>query len=137
MASQLTTTIEGREHLVGSRCTSCGTHTFPVQAGCPRCGGDTESAALPSTGALWSWTVQRVRPKPPYRGPDEFAPFAVGYVDLGPVLVESRLEGRPVDAWRIGEPVQLTVGRPDAGGTPRSYAFEPAASEGTANGATS
>ena len=59
--------------------------------------------ALPATGSVWSCTVQRIRPKPPYEGPDDFEPFAVGYVDLGPVRVESRLEGKPVDEWRIGE----------------------------------
>ncbi len=67
-------------------------------------------AALPATGTVWSSTVQRIRPKPPYEGPDDFEPFAVGYVDLGPVRVESRLDGRPVDEWRIGEPVRLPPG---------------------------
>ena len=70
--------------------------------------------ALPPSGTVWSWTVQRIRPKPPYRGPEEFEPFAVAYVDVGPVLVESRLAGRPVDDWRIGEPVDLVVDEADA-----------------------
>ena len=39
---------------------------------------------FPAKARLWSWTVQRFRPKsPPYAGPVAFEPYAVGYVDLG------------------------------------------------------
>ncbi len=53
--------------------------------------------------------MQRLRPKPPYSGPEPFRPFAVGYVDLGLLRVESPLIGHGVDEWRIGEPVELVV----------------------------
>jgi uncharacterized OB-fold protein len=124
----LASEIDGAAHLVGGRCTVCTTHTFPEQPACPRCGSVTESVPLPSAGRVWSWTVQRVAPKPPYRGPDPFEPFAVGYVDLGPVRVESRLDGKPVDAWRIGEPVRLVIGEPgvDNAHEAPSYRFVPA-----------
>jgi uncharacterized OB-fold protein len=120
----LVTFIEGEAHLVGARCTTCGTHTFPPQPACPRCGAGTEPVALPDRGTVWTWTVQRTRPKPPYTGPDEFEPFAVGYVDLGPVRVESRLDGRPVAAWQIGDPVRLVAGSPDGDGNVWAYRFE-------------
>ena len=81
--------------------------------------------ALPATGSVWSCTVQRIRPKPPYEGPADFEPFAVGYVDLGPVRVESRLEGKPVDEWRIGESVQLAAGPAGADGQVWSFRFVP------------
>ncbi len=110
--------------LVGARCDSCGTHVFPSQAGCPRCGATTTDVALPATGTVWSWTVQRIRPKPPFHGPDEFEPFAVGYVDLGPVRVEARLAGKSPDAWAIGDVVHLVVGAPDGEGRHWSYCFE-------------
>jgi len=119
----LTTTVDGHPNLVGASCPECGTHVFPVQLSCPRCGSEMARTALPRTGTVWSWTVQRVRPKPPYRGPEEFEPFAVGYVDLGPVLVESRLAGRPVDGWRIGDQVHLVVAEPGADDGP-SFRFE-------------
>jgi len=36
---------------------------------------------LPPSGTLWSYTVQRFRPKsPPYRGPEPFEPYALGYI---------------------------------------------------------
>jgi hypothetical protein len=53
--------------------------------------------------------VQRLAPKPPYAVEGEFEPFAVAYVDLGVVKVETKLAGRAVDAWHIGEPVHLAV----------------------------
>lgn len=78
---------------------------------------------LPARGVLWTWTVQRMAPKPPYRGPVPFEPFVVGYVDLGVVKVESTLRGRPADRWSIGEPVRLVVGDADETGAIRSFSF--------------
>ena len=107
--------------LLGAQCTACDVQTFPAQAACPRCGAPTAECALPTRGVLWSWMVQRFRPKPPYEGPDEFEPYVVGYVDLGDVKVEGRLDGRPVDAWTIGDPVRLELGEPDDDGAVWSY----------------
>ena len=111
--------------LVGVRCTACATHAFPPQAACPRCGAATELVTLPHRGELWSWTIQHIEPKPPYRGPEPFEPFAVAYVDLGPVRVESRLAGRAPEAWQIGDSVHLVAGPPDDDGNVWSYVFEP------------
>lgn len=60
---------------------------------------------------MWSWTVQRFRPKtPPYKGPEEFEPFAIGYVELpGATIVESRLADVAFDDLRIGMPMKLTA----------------------------
>jgi len=51
--------------------------------------------------------VQRFAPKPPFTtGSQEFTPFAVGYVDLGEVFVETLLTGDDA-RLRIGVPVHL------------------------------
>jgi uncharacterized OB-fold protein len=94
--------------LAGSRCAADGTVVFPAQASCPRCSGsDVERVALPDRGVLWSWTVQHFRPRAPFRQDgEEFEPFAVGYVDLGDVVVEARLAAGP-DELRIGLPMRL------------------------------
>ena len=118
--------IDGDAQLVGVRCPACGTHAFPFQLACPRCGAPTEPVTLPDRGELWSWTIQHIQPKPPYRGPEPFEPFAVGYVDLGPVRIETRLARRAPDAWRIGDVVQLVTGPPDGDGNVWSYEFVPA-----------
>ncbi|MDN0196683.1 OB-fold domain-containing protein [Streptomyces sp. S.PNR 29] len=96
--------------LVGARCTGCGTVVFPRQDSCPRCPDGAMSAhALPMSGRLWSWTLQAFPPKPPYRPPiGGFEPYHVGYVDLGEVLVETRL-AIPREQIRIGLPVRLTT----------------------------
>ena len=101
-----------------------GQIVFPMPSGDSTC----EEIQLPREGTLWSWTVQRFRPKsPPYVGPEAFEPYAVGYVDLGDVIVESRLIG-PWEALRIGMPMSL-VAEPfalAAGGTRMTFAFEQA-----------
>ena len=86
-----------------------------------------EEVELPTAGVLWSWTVQRFAPKsPPYDGitGDAFEPYGVGYVDLGSVIVESRLVG-DLSALRVGAPMRL-VAEPFAADGTVTYAFTPA-----------
>ncbi|HEY3262319.1 MAG TPA: OB-fold domain-containing protein [Pseudonocardiaceae bacterium] len=115
--------------LAGSRCANCGTVAFPVQTGCAKCtGSQLTHVELPDRGTLWTWTVQAFEPKAPYRVPDSgFEPYGVGYVDLGEVIVESRLEGDQA-ALQIDQPMRLVL-RPlwsrEDGDTVVTYAFEP------------
>jgi uncharacterized OB-fold protein len=115
--------------LVGAKCTGCGTVTFPAQDSCPRCGGSAMgTTTLPQEGTLWSYTVQSFAPKTPFRTVEPFAPFGVGYVDLGEVILESRLTVADADALTIGMAVRLTtiVNHVDEDGTEvRTFAFEP------------
>jgi uncharacterized OB-fold protein len=120
---QLINTSGDEPHLVGSACSDCDTQTFPAQSGCPRCGGNAVSEVpLPLTGSVWTWTVQRFAPKAPYRADSPYEPYALAYVDLGPVKVESRLRGKPIDAWKIGDAVSIVI---DENVTPLSFWFEP------------
>ena len=106
----LVTEVDGLTHLLGSVCGGCGTHSFPRQRSCPRCGGiELADTALPRQGKVWTFTVQRFKPKAPFRTEGEFEPFALGYVDLGPLKVESVLSGRAVGEWKIGSDVELVV----------------------------
>jgi uncharacterized OB-fold protein len=120
--------------LLGGRRRSDGRIVFPL----PR--GDAadayETVELPSRGTLWSFTVQRFRPKPPYEGPGDdraFAPYAVGYVELpGAIIVESRLETERFERLRIGMPMAFTLQtfRTDPDGQDvLTYAFKPADGE--------
>jgi uncharacterized protein len=118
--------------LAGSRCTSCGTVTFPAQDGCPKCAGpEMLPVELPDRGALWTWTIQAIEPKAPYRSPaGGFEPYGVGYIDLGDVIVESRLAGDPA-GLEIGMTMQLTLlplWQSEQGSTVVTYAFEPVTS---------
>lgn len=87
--------------------------------------------ALPRRGRIWSWTVQRFRPKsPPYIGPEEFEPYAVAYVELpDAVIVETRLANVAFDALKIGMEVETTLvpfAVDAAGASLVTYAFQPA-----------
>lgn len=113
-------------HLIGGQDRQTGRIVFPCPVGDPR----FAPVDLPPRGRIWSWTIQRFRPKsPPYIGPDAFEPFAIGYVELpDAVIVEARLTGIAFDAIRIGMEMQ-TVIQPfatDASGrTVLTYAFAP------------
>ena len=94
----------------------------------PETDPDCREEELPRLGTLWSWTVQRFRPKsPPYAGPEAFQPYAVGYVDLGEVIVEARLIGS-WEALHIGMAMVLVAETFElADGPDRlTFAFAPA-----------
>ncbi|TNE42697.1 MAG: DNA-binding protein [Sphingomonadales bacterium] len=112
--------------LIGGRNRETGRIVFP----CPADRDRWEAVDLPRRGTLWSWTVQRYRPKtPPYVGPEDFAPFALGYVELpGATIVESRLVDVNFDALKIGMEMQITLvpfATDDQGNTIMLYAFTP------------
>lgn len=95
--------------LRGSACQSCDAHIFPAINSCPVClDVDVRWVELPTQGTVWSWTTQHVAPKPPFRT-DHFNPFSLGYIDLGPVIVEGWLVGKI--RWVIGEPVRLVAAK--------------------------
>ena len=98
--------------LLGSECRNCGTVSFPRQNTCPRCTStDVKERRLARRGTLWSWTIQRFRPKsPPYTGPEAFEPYGVGYVALpGEVRVEARLTESDPEKLQIGMEMELTL----------------------------
>lgn len=111
--------------LIGGRDRQSGRIVFP----CPP-GDACEPVGLGREGRLWSWTVQRYRPKtPPYRGPEAFAPWIVAYVELpGEVIVEARLVDVAFEEVRIGMPVRLTQAPldPEAADPVMIPAFAPA-----------
>ena len=110
--------------LRGSACSACGAHVFPAMASCPMCSGlDVSDVALPTEGTVWSWTTQHFEPKAPYRT-DGFAPFSIGYIDLGPVIVEGWLVGKT--DWTIGENVRLVLAKAwtDGDAVVHTFGFE-------------
>jgi uncharacterized protein len=119
-------TDETPPRLVGGRHRETGRIVFP----CPE-GGDYEPWPLRREGTLWSYTIQRYRPKsPPYAGPEAFAPWAVAYVELpGETIVEARLANVPLDEVRIGMALELTQIPldPDAADSVLIHAFQPPA----------
>jgi uncharacterized protein len=120
--------------LIGSKCTNCGNHMFPVQSGCPKCtGSETETVELEPRGTLWTWTIQGFPPKaPPYVGevdPRRFEAFGVGYVELpGQVKVEARLTESDPSKLSIGMAMELCLVplmTNDKGEEVMTFAFRP------------
>ncbi|KHS45004.1 Zn-ribbon domain-containing OB-fold protein [Novosphingobium subterraneum] len=118
-------TEDNPPHLIGGRERDSGRVVFP----CPT-GDRYDRVVLSRTGTLWSYTIQRYRPKsPPYKGPEAFRPWAVAYVELpGEVIVESRLTDIAFEDIRIGMPLELTMIPldPDAADPVMIPAFRPA-----------
>ncbi|WP_374649435.1 Zn-ribbon domain-containing OB-fold protein [Rhizorhabdus sp.] len=117
-------TDEATPRLIGGRNRHSGRIVFP----CPP-GEEYEPWPLAREGRLWSFTVQRYRPKsPPYAGPEAFRPWIVGYVELpGEVIVESRVVNIGFDEVRIGMELELTFVPldPDAAEPIMIHAFQP------------
>ncbi|HUD30357.1 MAG TPA: OB-fold domain-containing protein [Novosphingobium sp.] len=97
-------TDETPPRLIGGKDRETGRIVFP----CPSA-KTHEPVPLSREGRLWSYTVQRYRPKtPPYAGPDAFSPWIVAYVELpGEVIVEAPLYGVDFDDVTIGMAVRF------------------------------
>lgn len=113
---------EVQPRLIAGKSRSSGALVFPFPSGAEA--AQYDSVPLPRIGALWSWTIQSFRPKsPPYGGPAEFSPFAVGYVQLGDALI---VEGRltQTEGLAIGMKMEVVVIPFDQDRL--TYAFAPA-----------
>jgi uncharacterized OB-fold protein len=125
--------IEGREgpRLIAGRSRANGEMRFPMPKG-PE--ADLyEAVELAAEGRLWSYTVQRFRPKtPPYIGADDersFRPFAVGYVEFpGQVIVEGRVLVDDFAQLKIGQAMRVALESFETStrGPVTTYAFRPA-----------
>jgi hypothetical protein len=79
----LFTWAPGEPRLIGSRCKTCGTYSFPKSYSCPNpdCDAkDVEEVLLSRRGKLASYTIQRYNP--PLFKMEPFRPFAIGLVEL-------------------------------------------------------
>lgn len=127
-------TLGSAPRLIGGRDRTSGRVVFPLPDG-----DRYEAIELPRCGRIWSWTVQRFRPKtPPYRGPEAFEPFAIGYVQLEDVvIVEGMLTGIDFTDLAIGlevETVLIPFAKDEAGRSLLTYAFAPPSNQAAAHG---
>ena len=78
-------------HLLGTKCSACGTFYFPaLESFCrnPACDSTQfESVELSRKGKLWSFTDAQYAPPEPYVAPDPYEPFAIAAVELAGLLV--------------------------------------------------
>lgn len=95
---------DGTGHLLGSRCSNCGSHFFPVRQACAGClGTDLETVRFSTEGTLYTYTVIR-QSTPAFE-----VPYLLGYVDLPEgVRVMGQLTGTESDI-RIGSRMRLVA----------------------------
>ncbi|MEM0232755.1 MAG: Zn-ribbon domain-containing OB-fold protein [Candidatus Nezhaarchaeales archaeon] len=100
--------------LIAARCKKCGAIVFPKAAYCPnpdceKDPGNMEVIELSRRGKLWSWTIQRYSPPPPFKM-EPFKPYAIGLVDLPEGI---RVLGMlaTTENLRCDMEVELTVGK--------------------------
>lgn len=106
----------GAPHLIGARCTQCGTYVFPPRSGScpnPHCAGDElEATALSRRGTVWSYTENRYQPPPPYPQSDPFEPFAIAAVHLqaeGIIVLGKVANGALAADLQVGMEMELTT----------------------------
>ena len=116
-------TDETPPRLIGGRNRATGRIVFP----CPS-GAEYEPYPLKREGTLWSFTIQRYRPKsPPYAGPEAFKPWPVAYIALeGETMVEARLTNVDFDDIAIGMKLEMVPVPldPEAADSPYIPAFQ-------------
>ncbi len=125
-------TPDGKPHLVGHECKSCGERFFPRKDNgiCSCCQStDLEETLLGSSGTISTFTVVMLRPPGGYyRGE---VPYALGYVKLADgVEVETLFTGCDPEEIRLGMPVELVVEKlhdDDEGNQVITYKFRPPA----------
>lgn len=104
-------------HLLGSKCKSCGTYSFPAETVfCknPAC-DSSEFAVVPlsTRGRIWSYTNACYQPPAPYIAKhDPYQPFALAAVELEKeklIVLGQMVEGVQVSDLKIGQPVDLVL----------------------------
>ncbi len=103
-------------HLLGSRCTTCGSYFFPAEnAFCrnPDCQGSAfEVVPLSRTGTLWSVTNNCYQPPAPYMSPEPFRPYTIAAVELAEekmVVLGQVVAGVETRALTVGMPMELVL----------------------------
>ena len=110
-------TTDAEPHLLGTRCTACGTVFFPKAGGfCrnPACRGrEFDDVELSRTGKVWSYTDAQYQPPSPYiPATDPYEPFALAAVELDAeqvVVLGQVARGYGVEDLRVGAGVELVV----------------------------
>ena len=107
---------EKTPHLIGSRCTKCGTYYFPKQGNfCrnPDCDSESfEEVELSRRGKLWSFTNAAYKPPEPYVAADPFVPFAIAAVELAKermIVLGQVVAGVGVVSLRAGMEMELVL----------------------------
>ncbi len=123
MSKQRVPAIEGwytldadNPHLIGTRCTCCGTYFFPkLTTFCrnPVCEGtEFEEVELSNRGKVWSYTDACYQPPEPFIAPDPYVPYAIAAVELEKekmIVLGQVVAGVNVEQLKVGQDVKLVL----------------------------
>ena len=106
--------LANEPRLIGSRCKTCGTVSFPKSPVCgnPECKSksNVEKVFLSRRGKLISFTKVCYPPLPPYIAPVPFVPFAVGEVGFSEgVAILGQMTGCKYEDLKIGMEVETVI----------------------------
>ena len=116
---------DGSGNQIGSRCSECGAHFFPVREACSGClSSDLETVAFSTEGTLYTFSIVR-QSTPAFE-----VPYALGYVDFPEgVRIMGQIGGIELDQIKIGMPLVLSLepfGEDEDGNPLTGYRFVPA-----------
>lgn len=96
---------EGR--LTTTRCVKCAQLLWPPRIVCPNCfSSEFEWVDLGSESELYAFTEVRIGAPLGYA---QDAPFCVGIVKIGGLLISSRIDNAKCDQLKIGDRLQLKI----------------------------
>jgi uncharacterized OB-fold protein len=115
---------DGSGRLLGSRCTQCDAHFFPIREACAHClSTDLETVGFSTEGTLYTYSVVR------QSTPAFPVPYALGYVDFPEgVRIMGQITGCEPEDLQIGMAMVLSLepfGEDDAGNALTGYRFRP------------
>jgi uncharacterized OB-fold protein len=94
-------------HLTTTKCKKCGKLLWPPRIVCPEClSEDLEWVDLGAEGKLYAFTEVRLGAP---LGFVEDAPFCVGIVEIGGLLISTRIDDAKYEDLKIGDNVRLKI----------------------------
>ena len=103
------------QHLLGTRCSACGSVYFPREDTLcrnPACAStDLLETPLSTRGRLWSFTNSCYAPPAPFVAPDPYVPVTVAAVELEDekMVVLGQVDGAGVEDLEVGAEMELVL----------------------------
>ena len=116
--------------LLGSKCHACGEVYFIRRTRCEQCqSDDLQHIELSSKGKLYSYSIMYYPAPPPYKPPDPFVPYGLGWIALPEGLaVISHLTENDPNKLHVGMEMELIIDKleeDEAGNEVMYYKFRP------------
>lgn len=119
-----------KAHLIGSRCRSCGEVFFVKRERCENCQSqDLEDITLSTKGKLYAFSVMYYPAPPPYKPPDPFVPYGLGWIELPEgIRIYSLLTENDPSKLKVGMDMELVIDKlekDEKGNDVMIYKFRP------------